>query len=67
MTEKTIKSYQEQGKRIQLVKINFENNSPYYQIRLNRQIKHTNTDLIKALGIFRNTIINELSQTKLDL
>lgn len=63
MTETTIKSYKEPGTRLQLVRINFQNNAPYYQVRENRCIKRTSTDLIAALNTFDKLVKSKINQT----
>lgn len=67
MTETTLKSYKAPGIRLQFVKVNFKDNSPYYQVRKNRCIITTQTDFVEANYKWNNILFNVNNQTKLEL
>lgn len=67
MTEKTLKSYQETGIRLQFVQIEYDDLHLEFELRLNRKkIYHGNAVAFDyCLKLFRNEVYKLINQTKL--
>lgn len=60
MKEKTLKSYQENGYRVQLVVI-YQPQFDIYQLRVNRKRLFSCYDFNQALKVFRNEVVEHIN------
>lgn len=63
--EKTIKSYQDSGNRVQLVIVGLDLPFTAYEVRHNRRIEFRSFDLNESCKFFRNYILDIVNQLSL--
>lgn len=63
--EKTLKSYQESGVRLQLVLVGLDFPFPNYEVRKNRKLIFRSFDFIQASSYFRNYMLDIVNQLPL--
>lgn len=66
MQEKTIKSYQEPGIRVQLV-TRFDDTRTWYEVRVNRKIKYSSYSLEHIICNFRAEVYKHCNQLNITL